>query len=72
MDEWPLPIPGGWVEHVNRVQTAAALAAVRRSLVRGVPFGDATWQVNSALLLGLETTLRPRARPRKISPEKRK
>ena len=62
---WPVPIPHGWTEHVNAPQTEAELAALRRSVVRGAPFGDAQWQQKTAEALGLQATLRPRGRPRK-------
>ena len=62
---WPLPLPADWVEHVNRPQTEAELDAVRRSVVRGRPFGSAAWERQTAARLGLEYTLRPRGRPKK-------
>ncbi|MEJ7595659.1 MAG: transposase [Planctomycetaceae bacterium] len=33
----------GWLEHANSPQTDAELAAIRRSVNRGSPFGDETW-----------------------------
>ena len=38
---WPLPRWPGWVAHVNAAQTDAELAAVRRRVQRGSPFGEA-------------------------------
>ncbi|RLS36521.1 MAG: transposase, partial [Planctomycetota bacterium] len=46
-------------------QNEAELKALRHSLDRGTPFGAPTWQVKSAKSLGLESSLRPRGRPRK-------
>jgi putative transposase len=63
--EAPVARPEDWVEQVNRVTTEAELAALRRSLQRGTPFGDRPWQERTAVVLGLESTLRPRGRPRK-------
>jgi hypothetical protein len=40
---WPLPRKAVWVGRVNAAQTEAELLAVRRSIVRGSPLGDATW-----------------------------
>jgi hypothetical protein len=37
---------------------------IRRSVLRGVPFGDDGWTERAASELSLETTLRPRGRPR--------
>jgi putative transposase len=62
---WPLSKPRDWPEWVNRPQTEAELAAIRRSVVRGQPYGDEPWVRQTAGQLGLESTLRPRGRPRK-------
>jgi putative transposase len=62
---WPVPRPRRWVEWVNEPQTEAELAAVRRSILRGSPLGDSTWAERATTALGLESTLRPRGRPRK-------
>ena len=51
--------PGG------QAQSEAELAALRESVRRGRPFGDVAWQRRTARRLGLESTLRPRGRPRK-------
>jgi putative transposase len=64
---WPLPRRAGWIDQVNQPQTEAELAAVRRSIERGVPFGDESWTRRVVRHLGLETTLRPRGRPRKAN-----
>ncbi|MEO6436688.1 MAG: transposase, partial [Tepidisphaeraceae bacterium] len=60
---WPLARRAGWVDYVNAPQTEAELTAIRRSIQRGSPFGDATWTENMARQLGLESTLRPQGRP---------
>jgi len=54
-----------WIERVNASLTAAELDAVRKSVIRGTPFGAAPWQAATATRLGLESTLNPRGRPRK-------
>jgi putative transposase len=68
LDGWPLPSPPDWPERVNRVETAAELAALRRSVYRGTPFGSAAWQEETARRLGLESTLKSLGRPRKAKP----
>ena len=68
VDDGPLALPRGWLKHVQSPQTEGELEALRRSVVRGTPFGDATWQERTAKELGLESTLRPRGRPRKSPP----
>jgi len=67
-DDGPLPMPRRWRQHVQRPQTEAELEALRRSVVRGARFGEASWQERTAKKLGLQSTLRPRGRPRKTSP----
>ncbi len=63
--ECPVPLGRLWVEHVNKPQTEAELAAIRCSLVRGQPFGGDEWAAKVARQLGLEHTFRPRGRPKK-------
>ena len=65
LDEWPIDRPDGWSAAVNRAVSQAELSALRHSVVRGLPFGATAWQERTAKRLGLETTLRPRGRPRK-------
>ena len=62
--EWPVARPSRWLDWVNRPQTEAELAAVRRSVQRGTPFGSDAWVKRKASRLDLEYTLRPRGRPR--------
>lgn len=62
---WPVPQPRNWRELVRQPQTEAELAALRQSVLRGAPFGGADWTADTARRLGLESTLRPRGRPRK-------
>ena len=50
---------------MNKVETEAELTWLRRSVRRGMPFGDAQWTRSSAVRLGLEAATRPRGRPRK-------
>jgi putative transposase len=59
------PLPRSWRSRVNKVETEAELDAVRNSIKRGLPFGDSQWTKSSAVRLGLESTTRPRGRPRK-------
>ena len=65
LSEWPIALPGQWTEHVNKAQTENELAALRRAVVRGVPYGDDAWQEQTAEVLGLQSSLRPPGRPRK-------
>ena len=65
LSDWPIPLPEGWGEHVNGPQTESELVALRRSVVRGAPYGDELWQQRTAKMLGLESSMRPRGRPKK-------
>jgi len=59
------PLPRNWRAWVNKVETETELSSLRRSVKRGVPFGDEKWTRSSAVRLSLETTTRPRGRPKK-------
>jgi len=60
----PLERPPDWLDWVNRPETAAELAALRRSANRGTPLGNPEWAERIARRLGLEASLNPRGRPR--------
>ena len=62
---WPLPRRPSWVEQVNAPQSEAELAALRRCVQRGNPFGEESWCDRIVRRLGLESTLRPQGRPQK-------
>lgn len=65
LTEWPVQRPRHWRRLVNLPQTAKELERIRLSIKRGRPFGRETWQQRTATALDLESTLRPRGRPRK-------
>lgn len=65
LSAWPLPRPRNWTALVNQPHTDAELAALRRSVTRGQPYGQESWVAKTAAQLGLESTLRSRGRPRK-------
>ena len=65
LSKWPLPEPKLWRRFVNQAESEAELAALRRSVRRGSPFGDAVWTGWTAAALGIESSLTPRGRPRK-------
>ena len=53
--------PEDWHKYVNEPQTEAEVKCVQR----GRPFGTASWMAKAAKELGLESSLRPRGRPKK-------
>ena len=61
----PVPLGKTWAAHVNQPQSEAELEAIRRSAIRGQPYGGEAWQMKVAGQLGLEHTFRSRGRPRK-------
>jgi putative transposase len=69
LSDWPTPRPADWLDFVNEPQSPEELDALRRSVIRGCPFGDDAWQQKTAAELGLQWTLRPRGRPPKIPAE---
>ena len=58
-------LPRNWRSWVNKVETEAELTSLRHCVRRGLPYGDDQWTRSSAVRLGLETTTRPRGRPKK-------
>ncbi len=62
---WPIPRLPNWTDRVNEPLTDNELGAVRRCARRGSPLGDDNWVESSSRRLGLESTLRPRGRPKK-------
>ena len=63
------PVPRGqnWLQWVNEPQTEAEVLALRHSVNRGTPFGSKHWIARTAKALRLESTTRPRGRPKKGS-----
>jgi putative transposase len=62
--DWPVSPPRNWPTVVNRPENEEELEALRQCVKRGAPFGDADWQGRTAATLGLESSLRPRGRPK--------
>ncbi len=65
LSEWPVDRPRHWVQYVNQPDGETELLNLRRSVSRGAPFGSERWVRQVTSRLGLESTLRPRGRPRK-------
>jgi putative transposase len=69
LSDWPVARPRNWLAIVNGVQTETELAALRESVRRGRPYGAEDWTRKTAARMGLEITMRPRGRPRKMREE---
>jgi REP-associated tyrosine transposase len=65
LTEGPLPFPDEWASEVNRPETQGEFDDLRVAIRRGRPFGSTEWTLRVAKELGIESTLRPRGRPRK-------
>lgn len=65
LSPWPVSRLPGWVKQVNEPLTVGELKAIRRCGSRGSPYGDEKWTDTMIKKLGLESTVRPRGRPRK-------
>jgi len=68
LGKWPLSRPRNRVDLVNAPQTETEFEAIRRSVTRGQPYVQYNWIRKTGKPLGMESTLRSRARPRKDVP----
>jgi putative transposase len=62
---WPVRRLPRWVERVNEALTEKERTALARSVTRSVPFGSEQWTAETVKRCGLESTIRPRGRPKK-------
>ncbi len=67
LSPWPVERPANWTVRVNSPLTAKELDRVRVSLARGRPYGADDWVMQTVSQLGLQHTVRPEGRPRKVS-----
>jgi putative transposase len=65
IDEVPLELPKKWSEFVNESISEKELEKLRQSVTRQSPYGDSLWQVHVSKTFGLESTIRPKGRPRR-------
>ena len=68
LTDWPVARPRQWVKWTNEPQTEEELEAVRQCVQRGRPFGKEIWVQRMTRRLNLESTIRPRGRPR-VNPQ---
>jgi putative transposase len=67
----PVALGAAWLAKVNKPQSEAELAAIRRCANRGQPYGNERWVTKITVQLGLEHSVRPRGRPKKLSDAER-
>ncbi len=70
-DEIPLVLPERWTAYVDQPWSGKDLEKIRESVIRQAPFGSSQWQSRMGAKLGLESTIRPRGRPKKIAYSKK-
>jgi putative transposase len=61
----PVMIPDDWTAFVDTPLTSQELDRLQESVDRQAPFGSGKWQTRICSTLGLESTMRPRGRPKK-------
>lgn len=66
LSKWPVRRLPRWAARVNQALTGNELKALERSETRGTPFGDEPWVKKIVKKHGLESTTRPRGRPKKL------
>jgi putative transposase len=70
-EAWPVDRPSNWLEIVNESSASAETDQLRKCAQRGTPYGAAGWVDETARSLRLESTLRSRGRPGKVTERKR-
>jgi len=63
--DWPIDVPGDYLEWVNVPQTRTEELALQTSIRRGRPFGDPAWQRRTIKALGLESSVNLPHRPKR-------
>lgn len=64
LDDPPVVLPAHWEDWVAHSLGEAELASIRQSVNRQTPYGHESWQKKIIEKLGLESTIRPRGRPK--------
>jgi len=67
LSKGPLELPKQWKRMVGNPGAidGSIVERINKSIERGAPLGDDGWTMKTASQLGLESTIRPRGRPRK-------
>lgn len=67
LSPWPIKRLPRWIERVNQPMTKKETDAIKNCVKRGCPYGTDKWVQKIAKQHGLELTLRPRGRPKKLA-----
>lgn len=65
LDKLPIELPKDWTKYVDEPLTQKELESIRKSIIRQCPYGEPEWQLKMCKMLGLESSLKPRGRPKK-------
>ena len=65
LNDGPVELPSDWPRLVRMALDPADLSGIANSIRRGAPFGDKRWTARTTVRLKLQSTLRPRGRPKK-------
>ena len=63
----PRPLPNNWKEMIHRDVPDLDIETIQNAIKRGCPLGNSRWVQKIAEYFELESTLRPRGRPKKGS-----
>ncbi|MFG0263981.1 MAG: hypothetical protein ACF8AM_02375, partial [Rhodopirellula sp. JB055] len=66
LSAWPVRRSANWIARVQADFTKSEREQLAWSVRRGVPFGEETWVESIARKFDLESTMRPRGRPKKL------
>ncbi len=72
VDEIPIELPDDWTRYVDEPLTEKEMVKIRSCVNRQSLYGEEDWQGKVSKVLGLESTLRTRGRPRKGAKKKKK
>jgi len=62
----PVKLPANWNRHVNIIPSDEVDTAMQNCIKRGCPYGSDRWIQAASQKLGLQMTIRPRGRPKKL------
>ncbi|UCC39536.1 MAG: transposase [Candidatus Aminicenantes bacterium] len=65
VDNPPIDLPSDWARYVDEPLRYTELGKLHQSVNRQSPYGNAEWQREMIVQLGLQHTIRPRGRPKK-------
>jgi putative transposase len=64
IEKTPIELPHDWTGYVDQPLTDGELDRLQTSMQRQTPFGSPPWQMQICGELGLESTLKPKGRPK--------